>query len=39
LDKKKKRAYKIPRVITKRGKKRIIVEDTEGRLQKPLLIS
>jgi len=26
-------------VISKREKKRIIVEDTEGRQQKPLLIS
>jgi hypothetical protein len=40
LDEKEKRAYKIHRVKkTKRGKKRIILEDTEGRQQKPLLIS
>jgi len=39
LDEKEKRAYKILRVKTKRGKKRIILEDTEGRQQKPLLIS
>jgi len=39
LDEEEKRAYKIPRVKTKRGKKRIILEDTEGRQQKPLLLS
>jgi hypothetical protein len=39
LDEEKKRAYKTHRVKTKRGKKRIIVEGTEGRQQKPLLIS
>jgi hypothetical protein len=31
LDEEEKRAYKIPGVKTKRGNKRIILEDTEGR--------
>jgi hypothetical protein len=39
LDEEEKKAYKIPRVNANRGKKRIILEDTEGRQQKPLLTS
>jgi hypothetical protein len=39
LNQEEKRAYKISRGKVKRGKKRIIVEDTEGGQQKPLLIS
>jgi hypothetical protein len=39
LDQEEQRAYKLSRVNTKREKKRIILEDTEGRQQKLLLIS